>query len=258
MSKKLIAGAGVVASFAIALAPLATFATVTDGNAHRDTIKATIDPTCSFGHTYASTDTPQEVTIGSHTNGNAGTVSADSTRTNAGVGAGIWDSASATNYIDTTGITSGHLYYGETDTTPIPTETLWGIVEAGSEITDFGKTVLHVVCNVKGGYQITATPTALSGAVDGSIAYGYTSGIATSAWGFKVVATTDRGVVGGGATSDTFSPTLTSGSAVITNTANRTTPRQGDEYTITYGMGIAANQGADTYTGTVTYVLAEL
>ena len=44
MSKKLIAGAGVVAALAVALAPLATFAEVVDGNAHRDTIKATIDP----------------------------------------------------------------------------------------------------------------------------------------------------------------------------------------------------------------------
>ena len=259
MSKKLIAGAGVVASFAIALAPLATFATVTDGNAHRDTITATIDPVCSFGHTYTSADLPTEVTIGSHANGKNGAVQADSTRSTAGVGAGIWDSASATNYIDATGLANGDLYYGETTTSPVPTETLWGIVEAGSEITDFGKTVLHVVCNVKAGYQITATPTELDGGGDDDIVYGYTSGTTTSKWGFKVVATANRGTVGGGATSDTFSPTLgQSGSAVITNTANHTTTREGDEYTITYGMGIAPNQGAGTYTGTVDYVLAEL
>ncbi len=257
MSKRIIASAGILAGLAVALAPVATFATVTDGNSHRDTIKATIDPVCSFGHTYSSADTPAEVTIGTHTNGDGGNVTADSTRNTAGVGAGIWDSADATNYL-TVDTRADKLYSSVTATNPVPTETLWGIVEAGSEITDFGKTVLHVVCNVKTGYQITATPTALSGETDGSIAYGYTGGIAESKWGFKVVATTDRGVVGGGATADTFSPTLTSGSAVITNTANRTTPRQGDEYTITYGMGIAANQGADTYTGTVTYVLAEL
>ena len=54
MSKKLIASAGVVASFAVALAPLATFATGSYyPNTHKDTLNVTIEEVCSFGHTYA-------------------------------------------------------------------------------------------------------------------------------------------------------------------------------------------------------------
>ena len=249
MSKKLIAGAGVVASFAIALAPLATFATVTDGNSHKDIIKATIEPVCSFGHTLSTGD----ITIGSHVNG---TDTAHTTYTSAGAGDGKWDSTTATNYI-TPDSTTGHIWNGATATDPVPTETLWGVVENNTEYTTFGDTILHVYCNVKAGYQITATPTALSG--DNSqtaIAYGYTSGVSESKWGFKVAATTERGAVVTAAAS--FSPSLTSGSVVITDTANRTTPVDGDEYTITYGMGISPTQEAGTYTGTVTYVLAEL
>lgn len=264
MSKKLIAGAGVVASLAVALAPLATFATVVDGNAHKDTIKATIEPVCSFGHTLTSGD----IAIGSHINGVASgdtdPVSTPASGDKKGTGAGVWDSASATNYI-VADSTSGHIWNGATATAAnaIPTETLWGVVENNTEYTNFGKTVLHVYCNVKTGYQITATPTALTG--DNSqtaIAYGYTSGTSESKWGFQVAATADRGTVANGANS--FSPALnlpaegTKTSVVITDTANHTTGNLGDEYTITYGMGISATQEAGTYTGTVDYVLAEL
>ena len=50
MSKKLIAGAGVVASFAIALAPLATFAdTVNPSDQHTDKLILTVLPSCTFG-----------------------------------------------------------------------------------------------------------------------------------------------------------------------------------------------------------------
>ena len=59
MSKKLIAGAGVVASFAIALAPLATFAESVNGTVsdqHTDKLVLTVLPSCTFGSAHKSTD----------------------------------------------------------------------------------------------------------------------------------------------------------------------------------------------------------
>lgn len=64
MSKKLIAGAGVVASLAVALAPLATFAA--DGTlSQTDTVVLTIDSACSLA-TSASGDITKTLANGGH------------------------------------------------------------------------------------------------------------------------------------------------------------------------------------------------
>ncbi|MBQ1528286.1 hypothetical protein IIZ77_01395 [Candidatus Saccharibacteria bacterium] len=56
MSKKLIAGAGVVASLAVALAPLATFATG-ESDIHNDEIVINVLPSCTFGDSTQSGNT---------------------------------------------------------------------------------------------------------------------------------------------------------------------------------------------------------
>lgn len=61
MSKKLIAGAGVVAGLAIALAPLATFATSTELGT--DTIQVTIDVSCNMEASGYTAGDPSDTTF---------------------------------------------------------------------------------------------------------------------------------------------------------------------------------------------------
>ena len=74
MSKKLIAGAGAVAAFAVALAPLATFAE--DLRTQTDTLEVTIADACSFGYDFSTESGITDIAAPSHSNG-AGTWSGD-------------------------------------------------------------------------------------------------------------------------------------------------------------------------------------
>ncbi len=247
MSQKLIAGAGVAASFAIALAPLATFATPAYDLANGqqvDTLKVTIEEVCALGHDY--TGSTANVAAGTHTKGNAGAVTnhgtikhADNT-TYAGVGAGTWSSA------DVTGA-----------------DTLYGVLENSTVTTDFGKTTLKVVCNDVDGYTLKATGTPLkrndqdADPIAHSVEQGYFDGSSTtnSAWAFQVSVT----ATGGAAVAtgyDGWSAALEQ--ATISNATGKVTTSGGDAWTITYGVAIDAAQPADTYTGTMTYVLASI
>ena len=188
MSKKLIAGAGVVASFAIALAPLATFATNKYyPNTHQDKLSVTIEEICSFGHTYADGTV---VNPGSHTDG-TGLGSPAETGTeadtpiesiNAGKSYGHWmvagvdanedggyedegDTAPAALSVatayDTQNTTGGEGHYvpatAPTNTTVL-TDTAYGVMETNTVNNTFAKTTLAIICNTSNGYKIVATP----------------------------------------------------------------------------------------------------
>ena len=216
MSKKLIAGAGVVASFAIALAPLATFATDhLHPNAHQDKMSVTIEKVCAFGYTYADT-TP--VAAGSHTNGTQVSPSEGTGTVNtvtAGKNYGIWKVGSSAQVTTSAGAVSDFQAYdvqhmtsfvdadedgvydeGETATydngtnTNVLTDTAYGIVDNNIAIQDFAKTKLNVVCNNAKGYTITAESTALSDVANVGHDIPQTASVAagTSSWSFKYAA----------------------------------------------------------------------
>ena len=270
MSKKLIAGAGVVASFAVALAPLATFATVRNDadhgtpNAQTDRLSVTIESVCSFGHAY---DDGTTVTAGSHVDGSVDTGSSatgtgtvkdygsDGKNSTANKGTGKWAALTLTGYdgVENTSVT--------TDDTA-DTDTLYGIMENSTKTENFGQTILNVVCNNKQGYKLTAAPNNLVGTINNDEAIEWTqAAIATngnkSTWALKVTAdSTYKNTAALTSIVDDFTDTFTSGNPIVQ--AADISHKNGDKYTITYGVGINATQPADTYEGAVVYNLYQL
>ncbi|MBQ3430824.1 hypothetical protein IJG20_01830 [Candidatus Saccharibacteria bacterium] len=188
MSKKLIASAGVVASLAVALAPLATFATNSYyPNTHQDRLSVTIEEVCSFGHTYANGDV---VHPGSHTDGTGlgspaetGTeANTPTTGINAGKSYGHWmtdgvDGNDDGDYEDDGDTAPAALSvataYDTQDTTSNPnvpsvaptnttvlTDTAYGVMETNTVNNTFAKTTLAIICNTSNGYKIIAEPDA--------------------------------------------------------------------------------------------------
>ena len=257
MSKKLIAGAGVGASCASALAPLATFATgTTNPRGITDTLNVTIEKVCSFGYKQGAT---QVVSLGSHTDGselstdNISGTQADtpSNGKTAGMGYGKWDSTTLTAY----DIPAG----GE------PTksgETAYAVMETGTNNPNFAKTTMNIVCNNKDGYTLTATPSALTGETNGEtiVAAGYGDSVTTSTWGYKFAAAT------GSDNTNTLTNAAQTWNAnasaaqviTLTSGAGVATKATGDSFTITYGVSVATNLSADTYEGSIDYLLAEI
>lgn len=219
MSKKLIAGAGVVASLAVALAPLATFATGSYyPNTHKDTLNVTIEEVCSFGHDYAGT--ANDVNPGAHVDGtglnNETGTQADTPTSGhtAGKSYGKWELASGA---------AGASAYDTQDTTdqenPVPSadprtghttaleDTAYGIMETNTVNNNFAKTTLAIICNTDAGYQIkvsnsegTASMESLRRGSEDSdpIAFNGTyamDGSTASAWNFMVADTTTTGTV---------------------------------------------------------------
>ena len=276
MSKKLIAGAGVVASFAIALAPLATFADpMPASDQHADELVVTVLPSCTFGSAKKATSPyPGGITHDDSTGDYDadGSASAANTRS-----ATAWNSAA-----NTTTDASGALH-SATDTTDHLTgdkaSTGYGILEGESGLTstnsstlanssehtvhrsmyagiatpNFAQTTMWVVCNNGDGYSITAAAAPLTnGTVAEDIA------VTTSAIAASTAAATSNynGVV-----------TTNDASEAMTNLANipasegiiakkaGVSKEDGDSLTVTYGMSIKTSQKADTYAGKVTYKL---
>ena len=242
MSKKLIAGAGVVASFAIALAPLATFATTagTNPDASKDTLVVTVEKVCQFGY--------GTVGVGTHVNGTTtgytGTSGLTTSRSGYGAGYGDWDSETNTAYLSTGTAT---------------TETAYGVMENATVNPNFAQSTLNIVCNNQDGYQITASAGNLAGTGSNSevIAYSRVTPAATaSTWSFSVAATTDSGTANDlTADAAAFNTELTDD--VIAHSASATAAT-GDTITITYGVAVGPTLAADTYTGSVVYTLAQL
>ena len=189
---KIIAGAGVVAGFAVALAPVATFATGSYyPNTHQDKLNVTIEEVCSFGHTYADGTV---VNPGSHTDGTGlgspaetGTVEdTPESGIDAGKSYGKWlhhdnyDSNEDSDYEDEGEWAKGDAqslataydvqdqsggsgnYVPSTDPTNTTAvfDTAYGVMETNTVNNAFAHTTLAIICNSSAGYKIVAAPDA--------------------------------------------------------------------------------------------------
>ena len=287
MSKKIIAGLGVVAGLAVALAPVATFADpVPASDQHTDELVVTVLPSCTFGSTKKGTTAPWPSGI-THN----GTTDADSaygadggTGTIQTRGATAWNTTAATENsgsvhstdegghnaddVDSNGYGilegEGGLVTGSTLTNESE-HTVHRSMYAGVSTPNFAKTTMLVVCNNGDGYSITAEATRLSN--DGYTDQGGLNNdagsddiaVTTSTISESVAATTSNynGVV---TTTDTGDDKMTnlaniSGSESIIATKAGVSKEGGDSLTVTYGMSIKTSQKADTYAGKVTYKL---
>ncbi len=245
MSKKLIAGAGVVASFAVALAPLATFATITRNNEsdiHTDTLNVTVAPACSFG----------TVTDGTVTDGIAHTTGTANTAVDSGAPAAAWTEATDSGYGRTPDADSGT--YGTNAQTN--DSFAYGIY-AGTTKDAMATTALTVFCNNAGGYTLKAlTNDLVEWANDAPVTDGEEIPADTSySAGYSGYA------ISGVTSSDTTNITTVSGKFVADTTAAEIAHKEsvsatsGDTITMTYGIGVAPSQKAALYKGDVVYTL---
>lgn len=132
-----------------------------------------------------------------------------------------------------------------------------GTVANGTKKEDLAGSTFSISCNNASGWHLTAVGAgtnkeddvaalATAGGAQ-SISTSATISTETSSWGFKLAGT---GV----------EKTYQSFAAVpktATTVAKGTTPTAANEITATYGVGISATQAAGTYSGKVTYVLAQ-
>ncbi|MBQ6396065.1 hypothetical protein IJH89_00585 [Candidatus Saccharibacteria bacterium] len=273
MSKKLIASAGVVASLAVALAPLATFATQasTASDTHTDELVVNVLPSCTFGS--ASKDTapyPGGITHDDST-GNYG---ADGTTANQP------ETHGPTSWHTTTGASgdeaaSGTDEGGHNDDDVASTgygtlvgeggvsaanglanaseHTVHRSMLAGTTTDTFASTTMWVVCNDSEGYSITATANPLTdGAATGAKTIAVRSYSAVqSGYLLKALSSTSAGTAMTIPTAADVAPTT---ETVIATHAG-VSDEAGDSLTVVYGMGISSSQEADTYAGKVLYKL---
>ncbi len=279
MSKKLIAGAGVVASFAVALAPLATFAdTVSPSDQHTDQLVLTVLPSCAFG----SPTTRQNIDGVGHDNGTGDyAASATTSGTEYNISATVWnettqatsDASGAlhdgsgntedhnTGDIDSTGygILVGEGGVSATNGLANPSEhTVHRSMLAGTKTDTFAQTTLTVVCNNGGGYSITALATALTNGTTGEDIPVTTDYSATaSGYALKTLAVEASNGMSLATSGDpaTAVTTVAPTSETILASKNGVSKDAGDTLTITYGVGVKPSQKAATYAGTVTYKL---
>ncbi|MBR3595095.1 hypothetical protein IKL45_02570 [Candidatus Saccharibacteria bacterium] len=236
MSKKLIAGAGVVASFAIALAPLATFA-IDEADKHTDRLNVTVTPSCTFG-----TATTNPVTKGISHN-STGTDKAEWNTTTSpavdsdGTGADLTANPISDSY------TNKSLHIADYTTV------------AGKVSTAFAETHLTVICNSSTGYTLKANAANLNIASydadtnNYSIPVSATATAAQSGYNFGVGSTAKA--------TDAVIDATTVTATGLTKIAHN--PKEsletGDVYDITYNLGVQASQKAGTYTGDIVYTL---
>lgn len=278
MSKRLIAGLGVVAGLAVAMAPVATFATSSYyPNTHTDRLSVTIEEVCSFGHTYADGTV---VNPGSHADGTglgspAETGTQADTPTSghtAGKSYGKWELASGAtgaSAYDTQDTTDTENPKPSTDPRTGHTEqlkdTAYGIMETNTVNATFAKTTLAVICNTANGYQIKAVTSDLTKgagtaakdkiAYDGDHAMAMPqSGALASGWNFKVENTTT--------TADTTITTSTAnGTAGLSAAGLGTITNNKSAYATDFTSGevLVSSNGATSTLGdrlTVTYGVA--
>ncbi len=271
MSKKLIAGAGVVASLAVALAPLATFAdTVNPSDQHTDELVVTVLPSCTFGSASKNT-TPYPSGI-EHDNSTSsyGANAADSNYAAGGkISATAWnetqtaEAAQSVHATDEGGhnaddvASTGYGINGEGGVLAAnensSEHTVHRSMLAGTTTDTFAQTTMWVVCNNGEGYSITAQAEALSdGAQTSPKTIAVQSYSATqSGYLLKAITTADEsGTMTIGTAAD-VAPT----NETIIATKNGVSKEAGDSLTVTYGMGISSAQEADTYAGKVVYKL---
>ncbi len=232
MSKKIIAGAGVVASLAVALAPLATFAdTTTQVSSHTDSFSLTIPQVCTLG----------TVTAGEPDAGTDATTHTGST----------WATTTAAS--GTTG----------------KTDTFSKNVYNGQAYEGMATTTFTIRCNDADGYTLSARSATNDGEeqnakatlVNGSYTIlsqtGKSSSLTTngnSYWNFELGSASTGLAIASGFDADHVIPV---GDTVIATGANGNT-NDGQSVTVTYNAGIDDFQEAGTYEGSVIYTLTAL
>ncbi|MBQ6130357.1 hypothetical protein IJI72_01545 [Candidatus Saccharibacteria bacterium] len=272
MSKKLIAGAGVVASFAVALAPLATFATVAQNasDQHTDELVVTVLPSCTFGS--ASKDTSPYPSGIEHdgSTGNYGANAADSSYAAGGkISATAWNTTQTTEASASVAdsdegghnaddvASTGYGINGEGGVLAAnenaSEHTVHRSMLAGTTTDTFAQTTMWVVCNNGDGYTVTATAVALEDGAQTSpktIPVNGSYSASSSGYTLKTIVAGNNGmtVASNVEALSTYSNTTIASKAGVS-------AENGDSLTVTYGMGIASAQEADTYAGKVTYKL---
>ncbi|MBR2587386.1 hypothetical protein IKE71_03400 [Candidatus Saccharibacteria bacterium] len=250
MSKKLIAGAGVVASLAVALAPLATFATVRDtaSDKHTDTLKIDVPASCAFGSVSADL-----VGVAHPT---------DSTGTNGGKAA--WNATTD----DKQGLTPDRELGDNENPDPrtrhdsTDAMTAAYTIYAGTKEDNMAQTTLTVYCNdTTQAYTLKAqlnnlthtdtTTTITPNANYSETASGYAIYSVTK--GTNNVGDITSAVSADGSTK--FAGTSAAAIAQSPSTGDAKIAANGDSYTIQYGAGVGTSQKAGVYTGTVEYNL---
>ena len=242
MSKKLIAGAGVVASFAIALAPLATYAAYDSGrtvasDTHTDTFNINVQPTCAFG----SNDGP---IVG---------VSHNSDGTGAYDGVATWTLSPAANAADRN---IGTTPDNDNGTAHTSNDTASYSIEAGTTKSGFAQTTLTVYCNdsTAAKYTLKVQMAELEETGGQKIPARATYSATASGYAIDSVSKTQ----GNGAINTTTFPANTKKaytSATTMATSSTGTNASGDIYVVDYGIGVKTTQKAGTYTGNVVYTL---
>ena len=241
MSKKLIAGAGVAAAFAVALAPLATFAADATYNSdiHTDELNVTVLPTCAFGAANAATPI-----AGVTHNANSNTPLVN------GTNAATWTTTGDSPIVadDMLGMTPD----AASQTAHPSYHSAAYSIYAGTADANMGETILTVVCNQNNGYKIFTEAADLENddttPVTIPIVAAAAATASASGYGITVADTDSTGATLAQATSTT---------KVATVTRNAATAATGDHFTYTYNIGIAPSQKADTYTGNVVYTLVQ-
>ena len=242
MSKKLIAGAGVVASFAIALAPLATYAEITrttTSDEHTDAFEITVNDTCAFGND----DATSPVTGVAHNTGGSGAYD----------GMAGWTNTDTTNKGRRPDNDNGTLASADAGT-----DTAAYSIEAGTEKSGFATTTLRVYCNnsTTGKYTVKVAMENLQKGTSSNY-INANANYSAAASGYAI----DSVVAGNsahGAVNTTNFPANTKKaytSDTVMATSSTGTDAAGDDFTITYGIGVQANQEAGLYEGTVLYKL---
>ncbi len=233
MSKKLIAGLGVVAGLAVAMAPVATFATLgAEIDKHTDELVITVPVTCAFGNVENS------ITGVDHT----------------AVTDTDWNTAVGADTYKTDDVANDNLAY-ETDGTAddhASEHTAFRTVAAGTTNDTFAKTTLKVVCNNAEGYTIKATAGNLVGETDNTVNIPVASSYSTWASGYKATMAKTSGSANASLL-NSGAITSTSETAVAKNTD--VSAETGDVWDVTYGIGVASSQKAQAYHGKVVYTL---
>ena len=239
MSKKIIAGLGVVAGLAVALAPTATFAEITrttTSDEHTDGFAITVADTCAFGND----DSTSAVTGVEHNTGGSGSYD----------GMATWTNTDTTNKGRRPDNDNGTLAAADS-----ATDTATYSIEAGTTKAGFATTTLRVYCNnsTTGKYTLKVTMDDLQkGETSNYIRANAGYSAAASGYAIDSVA---AGTNAHGAVANTFNNKFGSTVETVMATSSTGTDTAGDDYTITYGIGVQANQEAGLYEGTVLYKL---
>lgn len=159
--------------------------------------------------------------------------------------------------VDTIQITVGATCSFNTNNSSSMSDTTYSAtVENGAEASfnNSGTHKFNVSCNDSDGWTVTATPTALAGtAASGNASipfvlastYGTTPSGTDGKWTATIVA-------------GTGSPTVNAFGTNATVVATKTASTDNADFTVTYKAYVGTATPADTYTGTMTYVLGQL